>query len=193
MIGELKRIKTENNDINLNLDEEIQLIFFSELFGGKADLREEIASQLKSYRETAFTKLYSIGKTWSGDHEIMFNTILQERFAMANMVKHANLEIERAKTISDQRLEGYRILKQATDVFQAKVDTFEKELNVLIGNYKGDTRIENELRGLLRGLGDIKIVLREDVRKIYIEEPVAQLGEIHGTDGNFLRLQSAFR
>lgn len=163
------------------------------MFGGKADLREEISAQLKSYRETAYTKLFSFGKSWSTDHEFMFNTILQERFAMANMVKHANLEIEKAKAISDQRLEGYRILKQATDVFQAKVDTFERELNVLIGNYKGDTRIESELRGLFKNIGEIKTVLREDVRKIYVEEPVAVLGEIHGTDGNYLRLQSAFR
>ena len=42
-------------------------------------------------------------------------------------------------------------------------------------------------------MGDIRTVLKEDVRKIYIEEPVVFLGEIHGTDGNFLRLQSAFR
>ena len=56
----------------------------------------------------------------------MFNTIIQERFSMASMVKHANLEIEKSKAIADQRLEGYRILKQATDVFQAKVDTFER-------------------------------------------------------------------
>lgn len=193
LIGELKRIKSQNSNIQLNLDEDIQLIFFTELFGGNVDMREEISAQLKSYRETAYSKLYSLGKSWSTDHEIMFNTILQERFAMANMVKHANLEIEKSKSIADQRLEGYRILKQATDVFQAKVDTFEKELNVLIGNYKGDSRVESELRGLLRGVGDIRNVIKEDVRKIYIEEPVAMLGEIHGSDGNFLRLQSAFR
>jgi hypothetical protein len=88
----------------LKLDEDIQLIFFSELFGGEVDLREEVSSQLKSYRETAYNKLYSIGKSWSTDHEIMFNTIIQERFSMANMIKHANLEIEKAKNISDQRL-----------------------------------------------------------------------------------------
>jgi hypothetical protein len=35
--------------------------------------------------------------------------------------------------------------------------------------------------------------LTHDVRKIYIEEPLKIIGEIHGTDGNFLRLQSAFR
>lgn len=45
----------------------------------------------------------------------------------------------------------------------------------------------------MRGVGDIRNVIKEDVRKIYIEEPVALLGEIHGSDGNFLRLQSAFR
>ncbi len=194
LIGEIKRIKTQNTNIELNLDEEIQLIFFTELFnGGNLNLREEITTSLTSYRETAYSKLYSLGKSWSTDHEIMFNTILQERFAMANMVKHANLEIERSKVIADQRLEGYRILKQATDVFQVKVDTFEKELSILVGNYKGDGRIESELKGLLRGVGEIRTVLKEDVRKIYIEEPVAVLGEIHGSDGNFLRLQSAFR
>lgn len=35
--------------------------------------------------------MYALGKTWSNDHEIMFNTVIQERFDMANMVKHANL------------------------------------------------------------------------------------------------------
>ena len=63
----------------------------------------------------------------------------------------------------------------------------------MVGNYKGDSKIEGEFKGLLRGLGDIRTVLKEDVRKIYIEEPIALLGEIHGSDGNFLRLQSAFR
>lgn len=81
---------------------------------------------MKSFKEQHFSQLYAIGKSWSTDHEIMFNTILQERFDMANMVKHANLEIEKAKSISEQRLEGYRILKQATDVFSAKIGNFEK-------------------------------------------------------------------
>ena len=43
---------------------------------------------------------------------------------MANMIRHANLEIEKSKAISEQRLEGYRILKQATDVFGAKIGNF---------------------------------------------------------------------
>jgi hypothetical protein len=46
---------------------------------------------------------------------------------------------------------------------------------------------------LLTGLGEIKTVLTTDVRNIHVEEPLKFIGEIHGTDGQFLRLQSAFR
>jgi hypothetical protein len=61
----------------------------------------------------------------------MINTILEERFAMANMVKHANLEIEKAKSISTERLEGFRVLKQSSTVLQAKIDNLEKEFAVV--------------------------------------------------------------
>jgi hypothetical protein len=64
----------------------------------------------------------------------MINTILEERFAMANMVKHANLEIEKAKSISTERLEGFRVLKQSSTVLQAKIDNLEKEFAVVFGN-----------------------------------------------------------
>ena len=64
----------------------------------------------------------------------MINTILEERFAMANMVKHANLEIEKAKSISTERLEGFRILKQSSTVLQAKIENLEKEFAVVFGN-----------------------------------------------------------
>lgn len=40
LIGELKRIKAQDSKVQLNLDEDIQLIFFTELFGGNVDMRE---------------------------------------------------------------------------------------------------------------------------------------------------------
>lgn len=68
LIGEIKRLRSQDTKLNLKLDEEIQLIFFSEFFGGNVDLREDINSQLKSYKETAHSKLFSFGKSWSTDH-----------------------------------------------------------------------------------------------------------------------------
>lgn len=33
----------------------------------------------------------------------MLNTVMSERFAMANAVKHANMEIEKVKAIADAK------------------------------------------------------------------------------------------
>lgn len=49
-----------------------------------------------------------MGGSWTNDHELMLNTILEERFAMANLVKQANLEIEKVKSISDKRAAALR-------------------------------------------------------------------------------------
>ena len=39
---------------------------------------------------------------------------------MANIIQQANLEIERAKSISEQRAEAYRMIKQTNDLVQSK-------------------------------------------------------------------------
>jgi hypothetical protein len=49
-----------------------------------------------------------MGGSWTGDHELMLNTVLEERFAMANLVKQANLEIEKVRTISDKRAQALK-------------------------------------------------------------------------------------
>ena len=101
-VGELKRIKKTNSNLKIELDEDVQLIFFSEFLDGKAgNLGEELNKQLVSYRESVYNNLLRTGKTWGTDHEAIFNTILQERFMMANMIQQTNLEIERSKAISN--------------------------------------------------------------------------------------------
>lgn len=134
-----------------------------------------------------------MGKSWTNDHDIIVNTILEERFAMANMVKHANLEIEKSKTIADQRLEAYRSLKQSTTILQSKFELFEKELGVISSNFSGNAALEGQLKRLFLGLDDLRNVLKVDIRSIHIEEPLILLGDIHGSEEGFIRLQSAFR
>ena len=101
-VGELKRIKKTNSNLKIELDEDVQPIFFSEFLDGQAgNLGEELNKQLVSYRESVYNNLLRTGKTWGTDHEAIFNTILQERFMMANMIQQTNLEIERSKAISN--------------------------------------------------------------------------------------------
>lgn len=45
---------------------------------------------------------------------------------MANVIQQANLEIERAKSISEQRAEAYRMLKQTNDLVQSRYGGMDK-------------------------------------------------------------------
>lgn len=192
LIGEIKIIKQNNPSLRLSLDEDLQLIFFSEAFNN-GPLSEDLNAQLRSYKESQYSKLTSLGKTWTGDHEVIVNTILEERFAMANMVKHANLEIEKAKTVADQRLEAYRTLKQTNTLLQSKFENFEREFGIVSKNLSTNPSVAGELNRLFLNLDDLRSVLQVDVRSLHFEEPTYVLGDIHGSEEGFLRLQSAFR
>ncbi len=92
LIGELRNIKQTNPNLKFNLDEDLQLIFFSDAFGG-SKLNESLTSQLRSYRESQYNRLRSLGSNWGNDHDIFISSILDDRFALANSIKNANLEI----------------------------------------------------------------------------------------------------
>jgi hypothetical protein len=90
LILELKRIKRENPNINLDLEEDVRLIFFAELDGpGRALPDGDISLRLKSFSDSVNRRFESLG-SWSLDHQLMLNSFLQERFLMANLVKSAN-------------------------------------------------------------------------------------------------------
>ncbi len=192
LIGEIKTIKQTNPSVKLNLDEDLQLIFFSEAFGG-AKLNEDLNAQLRSYKESQYNKFFSLGKTWTSDHDLVINTILEERFTMANMVKQANLEIEKSKSIADQRLEAYRLLRQNLALSQTKFENFERELGVIAKNFETNSSVSTELRRLFSGLDEIRGSLVLDVRSLKTDEVITTLGDIRGEGEGFLRLQSAFR
>lgn len=192
LITEIRNIKTNNPSVKLGLDEDLQLIFFSEAFGG-AKLNADLKSQLTSYKESQYNKLFSLGKTWTNDHDLIINTILEERFTMANTVKHINLEIEKSKTIADQRLEAYRGLRKTVTLFQSKLENFERELGIVARNFENNSSVSTELRRLFGGVDELRNSLTIDVRTLRAEEPLFVLGDIHGSEEGYIRLQSAFR
>ncbi len=112
---------------------------------------------------------------------------------MANMVKQANLEIEKSKAIADQRLEGYRLLRQNVALATTRLENFERELGIVTRNFESNPSVTTELRRIFSGIEELKGALTIDVRNLKVEEPIAILGDIHGTGQEFIRLQSAFR
>lgn len=123
----------------------------------------------------------------------MINTVLDERFAMANMIRHANLEIERTKANSDQVAEGFRLLKQSRNLLQDKLQAFEVVFLTLFRSLEAENRYTDELNRLSSVLAEMRLVLTSDMKSFHVAEPTMILGDIHGSDDRYLRLQSAFR
>lgn len=155
LITEIRTIKTNNPSVKLSLDEDLQLIFFSEAFG-KGNINDDLNNLLSSYKESQYNKLFSLGRTWTHDHELIVNTILEERFSMANMVKHANLEIEKSKSLADARLEGYRSLRQGYAVIQTRIENLERELGIITKNFESNPSVSNELVRLFTSVNGLK-------------------------------------
>ena len=97
----------------------------------------------------------------------MLNSFLQERFAMAELVHNANLEIEKARETGEKRLEGLRRYKSDKLAFQG----FLKNISSIINGYN------EELRG---HLGQIINIIGEYERydNTEIREPVRLLGDL---------------
>jgi hypothetical protein len=102
LILEMKRLKKDNSSLNLQLEDDIKLIFFSELDSGSNLVGGDFNLKLKSFSDSVYRKFESLG-SWSYDHQMMLNSFLQERFLMANLIKNANLEIEKTKSITSKR------------------------------------------------------------------------------------------
>lgn len=78
-----------------------------------------------------------MGGNWTSDHELMLNTILEERFAMANLVKQANLEIEKVKSISDKRAAALREKETQFQQISKQLAEFYKTVNTLYDTVDG--------------------------------------------------------
>lgn len=76
LITELKRIKEENPRINLHLDEDIKLIFGSELNTSSNLVGGDFNKLISEYSTTVQSKFKSMGG-WTMDHQFMLNSFLE--------------------------------------------------------------------------------------------------------------------
>lgn len=59
---------------------------------------------------------------------MMLNSFLQERFLMANLVRNANLEIEKAKSISSKRDESYQKFESEVGILEGYIGKIRSSL-----------------------------------------------------------------
>ena len=72
LIAEIKRIQIQNK-VNIQLDEDIQLIFLTEIGELKSG---EMTQKLQKFANEIHRKFESLGP-WSVDHQLMLNSFLQ--------------------------------------------------------------------------------------------------------------------
>jgi hypothetical protein len=187
LILEIKRIKKENPNIRLSLDDEIALIFFTELFD-KTNVRlsGDFQSNLKKYVDEAIVKFTRNGGQWTTDHELMLHTVLGERFAMASAIKYANEEIEKAKALAE--IKG-AALREKEAQFQILSKTVQELHRGLVEAESGGIAQNSSITQQIDTLGN----LITSTFVVHIGEPTRILGDFEGSGNDFNRLLSSLR
>ena len=188
LIFEIKRIKKENPNVNLRLDDDVGLIFFTELYDKQnVSVSSDFDHSLKDYTRSAVSKLQGMGGQWTTDHELMLNTVLEERFAMANLVRQANIEIEKVRAISDQRAAALREKEnQYAQASKALAESKDALANLLANNPSlHDNVVINRVYTNISGY--------VDGTSYKLDEPLRIVGEVVGSGDNWARIQSNLR
>jgi hypothetical protein len=126
LIIELKRLKRENPSITYDLEDDVRLLFFTELDTGRAS-DGDFSLKLKSFSDSVNRKFESLGP-WSVDHQLMLNSFLQERFLMANLIKSANQEIEKSKSFNLKTTENLRRYESDVEAYRGVLGKLRSSL-----------------------------------------------------------------
>jgi len=188
LIGEIRTIKTSNPSLKLSLDADLQLLFFSEAFVSHGKVSEDLNKQLNEYLATYRSK------TSPNDRDVFIKSVLDDRFALANTVKRANLEIEKIKAIASSRQDQTVRLTQTLNELRPRIKNLENDVSVVTKSFQStNPSLAKELSRLVEATVDIRRLIDVDPATIRQTETVFVLGDIHGTEEGFIRLESAFR
>lgn len=99
----MKRLKEQNPHLQFQLDEDIKLIFGSELNSRSELVSHDTNRLIEEYANSVQSKFKSMGG-WTRDHQLMLNSFLEERFLMANVLRNASADLKKTKAISEKRL-----------------------------------------------------------------------------------------
>lgn len=192
LILEIKKIKKANPSLQLSLDDDVLLVFFTELYD-KQNLKSagDFSQSLKEYTQSAVAKFTQMGGNWTYDHELMLNTILEERFAMANLVKQANLEIEKVKTISDKRAAALREKETQFLQISKQLSEFYNVVSTLSQSSEG-SRLFSGSSNFSRLFSELGQWIKSDF-VVRLEEPVKIVGDFVGSGNEWNRIQSLLR
>lgn len=190
LVNEIKSIKKTNPNIKLSLEDDIGFIFFSEIYDNNRSsgaFSSDFSVNLKRFTENAIHKFTKNGGQWTSDHEFMLHSVLSERFAMANVIKQANEEIEKAKALAEVKGQALREKENQFQVMSKTIQGLRDTLSQLISN-NASLSTNVQLTQSIDTLGTFY------TNYFTIQtEPMRELGEWQGSGNDWNRLLSFIR
>ena len=141
LLAELMRVKEKNPSIQMNIDAEI-LKMFSNQFrekGGLLELKEGNFGQ-NLHRIYGFYDnfLSSMGgASLTHDQQLMYTAALEERLLMSSIIDEANLQIQKAQSISENRTEAFKVVLQSYNEILQRFGDIEGSILSLAVNDQG--------------------------------------------------------
>ena len=200
LILELKRIKKQNPNLSLELEEDVRLLFFTEL-EGPSGMEGDLSHKLRTFSESVNRKFESLGP-WTKDHQLMLNSFLQERFLMANVVKSANSEIEKSKMASSKTIESLKKSEAEIEAYKGLFNKMKSSMGSIEGGFEINSIIQTifgefERVGagqelFVRDLGNLTVsdarissTLREkDAELLRLRDELTRLNKLKSTVSN---------
>lgn len=161
-------------------------MFFTEFQG--SGVSSDFKANLQRYTEDAIRKFTKTGGQWTTDHELMLNTVLSERFAMASAIKQANEEIEKSKALAD--LKG-KALREKETQFQEMSKSVQDAFSVL-SELKQNNQSFSSNNAFNRAYENLNALITTKFA-ISLAEPVKILGDFEGSGNDWNRLLSFVR
>lgn len=153
LLGELLRIKEKNPSIQFNIDTEV-LKVFSNQYREKTGLLDikggdfgQNLHRVYGYYDNFLTSLG--GESLTHDQQLMYSAALEERLLMSSLIEEANLQIQKAQSISENRSEAFKVLLQSYNDLTARFGDLER--NILTYSTSDEGRLRAELEGF-RGI-----------------------------------------
>lgn len=106
-MAELMRIQNSNPNVRMNLDKDVLKIFasdfkYKDMFEGKGqfNINAELGVLYNQYDGI----LEALGGSeLSADQQLLYTSALQEKLIMGTVVREANIEIDKVKSISKEK------------------------------------------------------------------------------------------
>lgn len=122
------------------------LIFYPEFYDKqKINVPADFNNSLNIYTQNIYAKVQTLGGNWGSDYEFLLANIIQDRISTANILNQANIEIEKARAISNTRGKALEEAEKKYASAKSVIDQLQAILKNNVGKDKSSSSQDSSL------------------------------------------------